>query len=73
MVDEQNAVEMVDLVLQAGGEQPFGLDLLRLAVAVEIFDAHRGRALDFGIVVGDRQAAFLVDRALVARVDESPD
>ncbi len=41
MVDEQHAVEMVDLVLQAGGEQAVGLDLLRLAVEVEIPDLDR--------------------------------
>ena len=27
VIDEQHAVQMVDLVLQAGGEQPVGLDL----------------------------------------------
>src|SRR5438876_3914486 len=30
MIDEQHAVEMVDLVLQAGGEEPLGVDLADL-------------------------------------------
>ena len=38
VVDEQLAVEMVDLMLQAGGEQALGLDLAALVVAVE--EAH---------------------------------
>ena len=71
VVDEQHAVQMVDLVLQAGGEQAVGFDLLRLAVAVEILDPDRGRPLDLGIIVRDRQAAFLVDRALVAELSRT--
>ena len=38
MVDEQHAVDVVDLVLQAGRQQALGLDLVRLAVEIEIFD-----------------------------------
>ena len=36
MVDEQHAVEVVDLVLDAGGEQAVGLVLVQLAVEIEI-------------------------------------
>ena len=39
MVDEQHAVEMVDLVLQAGREKPRGLDLADLVLVVEIAQA----------------------------------
>ena len=35
MIDEQDAVEVIDLVLQAGGEQPVGLDFVRRALEVE--------------------------------------
>ena len=34
VVDEQNAVEMIDLVLQNGGEQALGQDLAFLPLAV---------------------------------------
>ena len=41
VIDEQHAVEMVDLVLEADGEQAVGLQFLRLAVAIEVAHAHR--------------------------------
>src|SRR5690606_32917249 len=47
VIDEENAVEMVNLVLQAGGEQPVRLDLLLLAIEVEIAHPHTGRPLHF--------------------------
>ena len=50
--------------------RPVGLDLVRLAVEVEIFDAHRRRPLDFLVVFRDRQAAFLVGRLLVRFPDD---
>ena len=65
MVDEQHAVEVVDLVLQAGREQAVGLDLVRLALEVEIFDLDLRRALDLLVEFRDRQAALLVGRLLV--------
>ncbi len=46
MVDEEDAVEVVDLVLQAGGEQAFGGQLLLFAVAVDIVDRDFGRPLE---------------------------
>ena len=36
VIDEQHAVEMVDLVLEQVASRPVGLDLLRLAVEIEI-------------------------------------
>ena len=68
VVDEQHAVEVVDLVLQAGREQAVGLELLRLAVRDRDSRPSPRRALDLGVIVGDRQAAFLVDRARRRRV-----
>ncbi len=43
VVDEEHAVEMVDFVLQAGGEQAFGGQFLLLAVAVDVFHRDRSR------------------------------
>src|SRR3546814_19186073 len=63
MVDEQNAVEMIDLVLEAGREQPLGLDLLSPVVLVAIPDAGARRAFHFRIVIGQRKAAFLSNDA----------
>src|SRR5690606_41891436 len=41
VVDEQHAVQVVDLVLEAGRHQPVGFQRPLLAVAVEIGDRHR--------------------------------
>src|SRR5687767_14681033 len=59
VVEEQLAVEVVDLVLQAAREQLGRLDLVR--VAVEVHRAHDDVLwpLDVRIDVGDREAAFL--------------
>lgn len=70
MIDEENAVEMVNLVLQAGGEQPVRLDLLLLAIEVEIAHPHTGRPLHFLVIFGNRQAAFLVGARLLRRPDD---
>src|SRR5688500_5267095 len=43
VVDEQHAVEMVDLVLQAGGEQALRRDLPLLVLMVEIAHAAGSR------------------------------
>ena len=54
MVDEQDAVEVVHLVLDAGGQQAAGLEALRSAVPVEIVDRdpvvafHLGELVEFG-------------------------
>src|SRR5487761_5863 len=58
VVDEQHAVEMVDLVLDASGEQALGLELADFVLRVEIAYADRRRPLDVGILLGQRQAAF---------------
>src|SRR5262245_41019086 len=61
-VDEELAVEVVHLVLDAGGVEALGLLLVQLPVEIEIFDPHLGGALDVLVHVGDRQTSFLVDR-----------
>ena len=64
MIDDENAVEMVDLMLQHGGEEPVRLDLARLAFRIEVFDLDLRRPLDFAVKFRDRQAAFLIGRLL---------
>ena len=61
---------MVDLVLHAGGQKPLARHLLLDAVAVEIAHLDLGRADHLGIVLGHRQAAFLVGHVLVGGFDD---
>src|SRR5689334_13494412 len=75
VIDEQHAVEMIDLMLQAGGKEPARLHLLLSALKVEILDPHLRRPLDLLVELRDREAAFLVDRLLLRfpqdfRIDE---
>ena len=68
IVDEQLAVEVVHLVLNADGEHPFGVELERLAVRIERAHANHGGAIDEVVELGHRKAAFLgVSLALGAR------
>src|SRR3954454_7688751 len=64
IIHEQHAVEMIDLVLNAGGEQALGILLVQLAVEIGEADPHPRRSLDFLVVFRNRQAAFLIDRKL---------
>ena len=66
MVDEEHPVQMVDLMLHAGGEQAGQLFLMRGAGFVLPADTARCRALHIGILFGDRQAAFVIGARLVA-------
>ena len=59
MVDEEDAIEMVDLVLKAGREQPFRLDFSDLVLVVDIAQPDLGRTLDIGVMLGQRQTAFV--------------
>src|SRR3974390_949556 len=56
IVDEQHAVGMIDLVLQAGGEQALGFNLMLLAVQVQVLDAHFRRPRNLLVIFWDRQA-----------------
>src|SRR5215469_7723461 len=58
VIDEQHAVEMIDFVLDAGGEQVFGLELADFVLRVEIADTDRRRPFDVGILLGQRQTAL---------------
>ena len=70
VVDEKNAIEMVDLVLQNGGEQALGQDLALLALAVEGAGAHGRRPVDLGVIFRNGKATLLVGRALLGRPDD---
>src|SRR5688500_10976033 len=52
VIHEEDAVEMVDLVLQAAGEKPVGLDLVLHALAIEIAHTDGYRAGDFRELAG---------------------
>src|SRR5580692_5358639 len=54
MVDEQDAVQMIHLMLDAGGERSFGRELPDLVLMVEIAHPDPGRADDVGVVLGQR-------------------
>src|SRR5437667_6392432 len=77
-VEDEHAVEVVDLVLDDARLEPAGLDLDRLAVLVARADADVDRALDVDDHAGQRQAPLLHDLGLLAaplddRVDERVD
>src|SRR3569832_2544154 len=59
-VDEELAVEMVDLVLEGAREQALAGHLPRLAVLVEGAHGGLGEALELGVDAGDGEAALLV-------------
>ena len=61
---------MIDLVLEAGGEQTLGLDLLLRAFPVEVADLHPRRAGHVGVLAGKRKATLLPSGQLVAVGDE---
>src|SRR5690606_1081436 len=75
-IDEEDAVEMVDLVLDADGAQPFGALLDRIAVEIEAAQQDLRVALDGRGVVGNGEAALLPgDPALALadhRIDHDP-
>ncbi len=71
MIDEQDAVEMIHLVLQAGGQEAFG------GKFPAAYCRGRGSApgppwpaRHLGVMVGHRQAAFLVAHVLVRGPDD---
>ena len=77
MVDEQDALEMVHLMLEADREQAVEVFLMLLAILVEPAGADMVGPQHLGILVGDRQAAFGVGHFLVRMgqdfgVDEHP-
>ena len=65
----KHAVGVVDLVLQAGGEQPFGVDFPRVALRIEVTHLHPRRPLHLLVIFRDRQAALLVGALFLRRPD----
>ena len=61
VVDEQHPVEVIDLVLDAGGEQALGILFMQVAVEIELFDFHPCRPFDVLVDIRDRQAALFVE------------
>src|SRR5690242_7854780 len=59
MVDEQHAVQMIHLMLQAGGQHAVGLQCLLVAVAVQILRPDAGGPFDIVPDFRHRQTAFL--------------
>ena len=73
VVDEQLAVQMIDLVLEAAREQVVGLDLERLLRRCPCARTRTvGRPLDVAVDVGNRQTAFFGLRLPVGQ-RRSPD
>src|SRR5476649_443398 len=70
MVDEEDAVDMIDLVLQHAGEQSLGLDLDGVAFEIEKARCDFLGPLHLVGKFGNRETAFLVDRLLVRRPDD---
>src|SRR5439155_5151600 len=64
VVDKEDAVEVLDLVLQAGGEEPRGVHLTDLVLMIEVAQPNLGRAGDVGIMLGQRQAPLAEGREL---------
>src|ERR1700716_3683526 len=60
-VGEENAVEVVDLVLDRARQQRITLDLHRLAVAVEPARNHLHVAFDLAHIAGYREATLQTD------------
>src|SRR5689334_12631321 len=58
MIDKQNAFEVIDFVLQTGGEQSLRLQLLQTPLAVEIFGPDLRRPLDLFPYIRNRETAF---------------
>src|SRR5262245_24965703 len=59
-IDEQHAVQMIDLVLDAGGHQPLAVALPELALAVEVTDAYRLGPRHHLEHLGDAEASLLI-------------
>src|SRR5579872_4324361 len=70
VVDEQHAIQMIDFVLDAGGDQTFGLELADFVLRVEIAHADRRGPFDVGILLGQRQAAFAAHHRLIRFPDD---
>src|SRR6516165_4819510 len=64
VVDKQNSVEVFDLVLQASGEKPLGMQLTELVLLVQVAQSDLDRAGHVGIMLGQRQTTLTEGRKL---------
>src|SRR5207245_10524892 len=58
MVEEEDAVQVIDLVLRRPRFETGELDLVKAAVAIERLDGHAEATLHLAVDIGDREAAF---------------
>src|SRR5690349_7333223 len=70
VIDEENALKMIHLVLEAGREQPVGVQLLGRVVLIEVAHMDARRPLDLGELLRQREAPFLERRLLVGCPDD---
>src|SRR6185503_61867 len=70
VVDEEDAFEMVHLVLEADREQAGNLLFVRRALFVEPAGADAVRPVDLGILVRHREAALGIGHFLVGMGDD---
>ena len=70
MVDEQDALEVVQLVQDAARQQAIGFDLLLDPFGVEVAQLDLAGPPQFGELVGQRETAFLGHDLLVRRPDD---
>ena len=68
-VDEENAVEMIDLVLHGAGQQLFAFDLNGISVYVLRANLDPCGAADLLANLGQAQAAFFLDLLALALDD----
>src|SRR6185312_8627109 len=60
MVDEQDAVQMVNLMLDALAEQVLGLQLLQFPRPIKIGHTNTLGACDVSVLTGDGQTPFII-------------
>src|SRR5471030_842021 len=65
VVDEEDALEMIHLVLDDGREQPLGVQLANLVLMVEVAHPDLLGARHVGVMLGQRQASFVVGRLVL--------
>ena len=72
-VDEELAFEMVELVLDAAGQEARRRQMLLLAAAVEEFHLDLGRALHFTVDARHRETALRIRRRALTERDDGID
>lgn len=70
MIDEENAVEVIDFVEESAGEEAFGFEANFAAVFEQGFDFDFARATDAAINFRDREAAFKISFGLAFGADD---